>query len=303
MRNQIEVTLGTVEQQNRKGLALAFASYIIWGIMPLYWQELKPIDSWVIIFYRIILVAVVSFAGALKADGWEKIKSGLKPKGTKLTFLLAGLFITANWSLYVWAVNAGFVIQTSIGHYLEPLMIAGFGIILFKEKAVKSKIFAFALAGIGVLIIMVHYGEAPFIAIGLGSTFAIYAAIKKRVSCSSILSLFYETVFFVPAALIIVVFLEITGKGALAAASPAKYLLLMTVGLVTVIVLWLFAEAETKTSLSNIGLIAYIAPTISLFLGIFWFKEPFDLVQLGAFAVIWAGLIILSIGEFFEKKG
>ena len=86
-------------------------------------------------------------------------------------------------------------------------------------------------------------------------------------------------------------------------ASPAKYLLLMTVGLVTVIVLWLFAEAETKTSLSNIGLIAYIAPTISLFLGIFWFKEPFDLVQLGAFAVIWAGLIIFSIGEFFEKKG
>lgn len=301
--NQNEITLGAAEQQNRKGLALAFASYIIWGIMPLYWQELKPIDSWVIIFYRIILVAVVSFAGAWKADGWEKIKAGLKPKGTKLTFLLAGLFITANWSLYVWAVNAGFVIQTSIGHYLEPLMIAGFGIILFKEKAVKSKIFAFALAGIGVLIIMVHYGEAPFIAIGLGSTFAIYAAIKKRVSCSSILSLFYETVFFVPAALIIVIYLETTGKGALAVASPAKYLLLMTVGLVTVIVLWLFAEAETRTSLSNIGLIAYIAPTISLFLGIFWFKEPFDLVQLGAFAVIWAGLIIFSIGEFFEKKG
>ncbi|SCJ54563.1 putative chloramphenical resistance permease RarD [uncultured Eubacterium sp.] len=300
--NQNTGMVGRTVLQNRKGIVLALTSYIIWGVMPLYWQELKPVDSWVIIFYRIVLVAVVSFIGAIKTDGWDEIKSGMKPRGAKALFFLAGVFITANWSLYVWAVNAGFVIQTSIGHYLEPLMIAGFGMVLFKEKASKNKFIAFGLAGAGVLVMIVHFGEVPIIAVGLGSTFAIYAAIKKKLSCSSMLSLFYETIFFVPAALIIIIYLECTGRGALSMASPAKYLLLMTVGLVTVIVLWLFAEAETKTSLSNIGLIAYIAPTISLLLGIFWFQEPFDLVQLCAFGIIWLGLIIFTIGEFRTMK-
>lgn len=300
--NQNTGMVGRTVLQNRKGIVLALTSYIIWGVMPLYWQELKPVDSWVIIFYRIVLVAVVSFIGAIKTDGWDEIKSGMKPRGAKALFFLAGVFITANWSLYVWAVNAGFVIQTSIGHYLEPLMIAGFGMVLFKEKASKNKFIAFGLAGAGVLVMIVHFGEVPIIAVGLGSTFAIYAAIKKKLSCSSMLSLFYETIFFVPVALIIIIYLECTGRGALSMASPAKYLLLMTVGLVTVIVLWLFAEAETKTSLSNIGLIAYIAPTISLLLGIFWFQEPFDLVQLCAFSIIWLGLIIFTIGEFRTMK-
>ena len=288
---------GKVKNINRQGILMAGASYFIWGIMPLYWKLLKPIDSGVIIFYRIILVAAVSLFIVLKTEGKEALKAAVRPEKAKLLFLLAGAFITANWSLYVWAVNAGFVIQTSIGHYMEPLLIALAGVFIFREKFTRSKFIAFLLAISGVMVIIIAHHEVPVLALTLGSTFAVYAAVKKYIHCSSMVSLFYETIFFVPAAAAVVLWLEITGRGALAAATGLQYLLLMTVGAVTVLVLWLFSESETKTSLSNIGVIAYLSPTISLLLGIFVFHESFDRIQMLAFSIIWAGLFLYAAGS------
>ena len=136
-----------------------------------------------------------------------------------------------------------------MGHYIEPLMIALTGIILFKEKLTKSILISLCFAGTGIIIMLVHYGELPMIALGLGSTFAIYAAIKKKIHCSSIMSLFYETVFFVPLAAAGIIYVEVKGIGAFAAATKPEMGLLMTVGIVTVAVLWLFAESEKKTSM------------------------------------------------------
>lgn len=288
--------------ENKKGIFLAFLSYFIWGIMPLYWKLLIPIDSFVIIFYRIILVAAVCLVIIAKTEGLSAVRESLRPKGAGWTFFLAGIFVTANWGVYVWAVNAGMVIQTSIGHYIEPLMICLFGMILFREKVSKFNIIALLCAAAAILLMVIHYREIPFVAIGLGSTFAIYAAIKKKENGSSMVCLFNETIFLVPPAAIILVWLESTGRGAFQAASPPKYLLLMTTGLVTVLVLWLFAEAEAKTTLSNIGLIAYLAPTISLFLGIFVFHEPFDLVEFLSFVIIWTGLAVFGAGSIWERK-
>lgn len=291
-----------VSNDNKKGILLALGSYVLWGVMPIYWQAMHPIDSFVIIFYRIVLVAVVSFLCALKTDGFEKIKDAIRPKKRIVIFVFAGIFITINWSVYVWAVNANYVIQTSIGHYIEPLMIAIFGIILFKERLTKYKFMAFVLAAIGVLIIIIHCREVPFLAIGLGSSFAVYAAIKKLVKCSSMISLFYETIFLAPIALVFVLYLELTRQGALQVANLPKYFLLLSAGVVTVLVLWLFSESETKTSMTNIGLIAFVAPTISLLMGIFLFKEPFDVVNLIGFIVIWIGLLCFVLEGIINHK-
>jgi len=289
-------------KDNTKGTIMAVSSYVIWGLMPIYWQALKPIDSGIIILYRIVLVAIVSFAGALKTDGWEEIKKTIRQKKAVLYFLSAGIFITLNWGLYVWAVNAGFIIQTSMGHYIEPLMIALTGIILFKEKLTKSILISLCFAGTGIIIMLVHYGELPMIALGLGSTFAIYAAIKKKIHCSSIMSLFYETVFFVPLAAAGIIYVEVKGIGAFAAATKPEMGLLMTVGIVTVAVLWLFAESEKKTSMSVIGIAGYLAPTISFFLGVFVYNEPIDQIELIAFAVIWVGLAVFVTGTLGAKR-
>ena len=162
-----------MEKNYKLGLIAALGCSFLWGILPMYWKLLVPIPSSVIIFYRIFWVGVVTFFAALKLYGWERIKAPLKVKGNKLKVFIAGVIITLNWSIYIWAVNAGFIIQTSIGYYIEPLVVCLFGIIFFKEKITKYNLSAFVLATIGVLVVVIHFGEVPTIAIGLAMTFAM----------------------------------------------------------------------------------------------------------------------------------
>lgn len=273
--------------------------------MPIYWQILRPINSWVIIFYRIVLVAVVCFIAALVVYDKKTIFEPLKDKKTVIRYVLAGILITANWSIYIWAVNANLVIQTCIGYYIEPLAICLFGIILFKDKMSKYKITAFVLAALGVAAVIIYFKEIPIVALSLAATFSIYAAIKKNFAMPPILSLLYETIFLLPVGLAVVIYIEVTGQGALDAVwgtESYKYWLLMLCGLFTAIPLVSFADAANKLNLFTVGLFNYISPTISLIIGIFMFKEPFEPIQLIAFAIIWVGLVFFSYGEYRESK-
>jgi len=174
--------------------------------------------------------------------------------------------------------------------------------VLFKEKLNKYKITAFAFALAGVAAVVFYFGEIPLVALSLAFSFAIYAACKKNLSLPPVLSLFYETIFLMPFALVVIIYLEISGQGALAAAEMPKYALLMLCGLFTAFPLGLFANATRKLNLFVVGLTEYISPTISLFISIYLFKEPFESIQLVAFAIIWVGLIFFSYGEFKEIK-
>lgn len=286
-----------MEKNYKLGLIAALGCSFLWGILPMYWKLLVPIPSSVIIFYRIFWVGVVTFFAALKLYGWERIKAPLKVKGNKLKFFIAGVIITLNWSIYIWAVNAGFIIQTSIGYYIEPLVVCLFGIIFFKEKITKYNLSAFVLATIGVLVVVIHFGEVPTIAIGLAMTFAIYAALKKLFNVETILSLLYETMFLVPIALGVIIYLEMTGQGAIGVGEPYQYGLLMLSGLATAIPLGLFAIGANNLPLITLGVTEYLSPSMALILGIFVYNEPFDLVQFISFTIIWIGLVVFTIGE------
>ncbi len=286
-----------MEKNYKLGLIAALGCSFLWGILPMYWKLLVPIPSSVIIFYRIFWVGVVTFFAALKLYGWERIKAPLKVKGNKLKFFIAGVIITLNWSIYIWAVNAGFIIQTSIGYYIEPLVVCLFGIIFFKEKITKYNLSAFVLATIGVLVVVIHFGEVPTIAIGLAMTFAIYAALKKLFNVEAILSLLYETMFLVPIALGVIIYLEMTGQGAIGVGEPYQYGLLMLSGLATAIPLGLFAIGANNLPLITLGVTEYLSPSMALILGIFVYNEPFDLVQFISFTIIWIGLVVFTIGE------
>lgn len=285
------------------GIKAALACAILWGFLPIYWQALRPIDSSVIIFYRIFLVALVCFIVSLKSYGWAKIIAPLKIKGVALRYFIAGLIITTNWSLYIWAVNADFVIQTAIGYYIEPLFVCIFGLVIFKEKVSSHKMIAFVLACVGLVVLLVHFGELPFIALGLAVTFATYAAIKKSFRIEAMLSLLYETMFLALPALGVIIYLEIQGKGAIGVGEPYQYGLLMLSGPITALALGLFAIAANRIPLITLGIIEYISPSISLIIGIFLFLEPFDEIQFISFAIIWVGLIFFTVGEVKESKG
>ena len=291
-----------MDSQYKQGFASAIGCAAFWGIMPIYWQLLRPIDSSVIIFYRIVLVAVVCLIAALIKYKPAEIFSPMKDKKLVLTYILVGALITANWSIYIWAVNADYVIQTCIGYYIEPLVVCVFGMIFFKEKLTKFKAIALGFACVGVAAVIIYFKEVPVIAISLALTFAVYAAMKKNLNKPPVISLLYETIFLAPFALAVVVYLETTGAGALVVADGGKYALLMLCGLFTAFPLLLFANAANKVNLFVLGLTEYISPTISLIISIFYFREPFEQIQLIAFAIIWIGLIFFSYGEFKEYK-
>lgn len=286
----------------RQGLISVLGSSIWWGIMPIYWQWLKPIDSIVIIFYRIVLVALVSLIAALIVHKKEEILAPLKDKKLMAKLIIAGVIITLNWSLYIYAVNSENVIQSCIGYYIEPLVVCLFGMIFFGEKVNRHKAIALIMGAIGVVAVVFYFKQVPSLALSIAFSFAIYAAIKKGLGMPPIISLLYETIFLAPIALGIVIYIETHGIGALAVATGGKYLLLMFCGLFTAFPLVLFANGANKTSMFILGLTEYISPTISLFLSIFYFKEEFYPVQLIAFAVIWTGLVFFTIGEYREYR-
>ncbi len=294
-----------MERKNyKKGLIYALACAVIWGLLPIYWDALNPISSLVIIFYRIVLMALTCFVIVFYEK--KNLKAVFAPmfenKKKLWVYIISGLVITANWSIYIWAVTAGYVIQSSMGYFLEPLIVCLFGMVIYKEKANKWKLISLGFGVVGLLVMVIGYREVPLIAIGLACTFAVYAAIKKSVILPPFQSMLYETLFLAPIALCVVLFLEGTNAGALAAGSAGKYILLLLAGLATAIPLGLFSSAAPKLPLLTLGLTEYISPSIALILGIFLFHEPFDKIQFSAFVIIWIGLIFFTYGEYKEMK-
>lgn len=286
------------------GVACVLACQVLWGVLPVYWKALIPIDSKVIILYRIFTMFVCCLVAARFKYGWARIFGPLKSWRTILRYFVVGTMLTANWSLYIWAINSGRVIQTSIGYYIEPLVVCLFGIAFFREKITKYNLSAMLLALAAVILILIHFGQLPLIALSLALTWASYSALKKTVDQPVMISLVYETIIYAVFALVAIVALETRGAGALACHAPGKYALMLLSGLVTCVPVGLFSVSAKKVGLFVLGLAQYISPTLTLLLGIFLFKEPIDNVQLYAFGIVWIGLVLFTVGEFkkFDVK-
>lgn len=274
----------------------------LWGILPIYWKALLPISSEVIIFYRIFFVAITTLIIGFLIHGKKEMLAPLKDRKLVVRLFIAGLLITSNWSVYIWAVNAGYIIQTSIGYYIEPLAVCVIGLFFFKEKLDKYKVTAMALATLGVAVIVIYYRQIPGIALALIVTFAIYAAIKKTVTLPPIISLYYETIAFMPIALAFIIYFEMSGKGALGIAEAHQYILLFLTGVMTAIPLGMYGFAATRIPLISLGITEYIAPSLGLLIGVFMYAETFKITEGIAFSVIWAGLICFTFGEVINRK-
>lgn len=291
------------KNQQQRALISAIGCMVLWAFLVLYWKALIPINSWVIIFYRIFFVFVSSIIMALATGhSWKEILAPARNRKLVLTYFLSGLVITVNWSVYIWAVNSGHILQASIGYYIEPLAVCSFGMIFFHEKLNKYKGTALGLATLSVIVILIHFHAIPGLSLGLAFTFAIYSAIKKSVAEPPVISLIYETVFLAPIALGVIIYLEMNDMGALQVATPGQYALLMLVGFVTAIPLALFAQAAQHLTLFTVGLVEYVSPTLSMLIGIFLYKEPIDLVLFIAFVIIWIGLAFFTYGGVAESR-
>ncbi len=287
----------------KTGLICVLLSQLIWGFLPIYWQALVPIPSWIIVLYRMTTIFIYAYIAARLKYSKEEIWAPLKEKGAVRRYLIAGLVLTINWSTFIWAMTTGHMVQSSIGYYIEPIVICLFGVVIFKERFTVYNGIAMALAVIALVVMLVHFGQLPGIALILAFSWATYSALKKSTKNPPLIELVYETMFYAAISVVVIIVIEARGIGALSCGVPGKYALMFLSGLVTLIPIGLFGNAAKRVTLFVIGLTQYISPSITLLLGIFAYKEPFDRVQLLSFAVIWIGLVVFSYGEYKNYNG
>ena len=302
MNDQKPAAAATAKSEYRMGVLLVIACQLFWGVCPIYWEALVPIESWKIILYRIFTMFVYTYIAARIKYSRKEIFEPLKEAAVRRKYFLAGLILTANWSIYVWAMTSEHVVQASIGYYIEPIVICAVGIIFFKEELTKYNLTAMAFALAAIILILVHFRQLPGVALGLAGTWAAYSAIKKTSDKPVLITMVYETMVYAALALPVIIYIEATGKGVIAMNMPVKYAMLFLSGLITVIPVGLFGAAAKKVSLLVIGLAQYISPTITLLIGIFMFGEPIDAVQIAAFGIVWIGLAFFTYGEFRHAK-
>lgn len=279
------------------GVCYAIAAFTAWGFLPLYWKALEQVPAMEILAHRILWSFVFVLTAVLMYNRWKNFKEILLNKSNRLTILLSTLLISANWFIYIWAVNNEHVVDASLGYYINPLLTIFLAMVILKERLNFWQLISLVLALIGVLIITLKYAQIPWIALSLALTFAMYSLVKKLSNFDSVNGLALETITVVPISLIFIIFKQVDGTAAFGISSIYTTLLLIGAGVVTALPLLWFAQGARRVSLSTIGFIQYIAPSITLFLGVFLFKEPFTTLHVLSFGFIWCALTLYSLSQ------
>lgn len=291
-------------QSDRNGVLWVVGSFLLWGFMPIYWKHLEHVQSEEILTGRIVWAFISTIVAVLIIKGGRKLVADLcRLWGNQKAFwslFLASLLITCNWFIYIWAVNHHYIVQTSLGYYMNPLVSVLLGVIFLKERMAASQVVAFILAAIGVVSMTVFYGRFPWIAVGLALSFALYGLIKKRIELDAMRGLAIETLFITPFALGYYIWLFMNGRAAFLHSDVKTDILLILTGIATALPLVLYSKGVQRIPLYMAGFIQYIAPTIMLFLGVVIYQETFGAHEILSFSFIWAALILFTVSKVTE---
>lgn len=285
----------------KKGILYAASAYTMWGILPIYWKWVDEIPAEEILAHRIVwafvfMLFVLGFSKRLGQFIDELVTLFKRPK-LFISLIIASVLISGNWFVYIWAVNHNHVIEASLGYYINPLVSILLGTIVLKEKLNFWQYAAVGLAAIGVIILTFRYGAIPWIALSLAFTFGLYGLTKKLLNYDAMIGLTLETMLVTPVAVLYLFLIGDHGFGSFGSISPTSTSLLIGAGVVTAIPLLYFAKGAQLIPLYMIGFIQYIAPTISLILGVFVFHEHFTPAHMTAFFFIWVALFLFSMAK------
>lgn len=283
-----------LNKENLSGIAYVIWAYLAWGFLPLYWKALHQVPPEHILANRILWSFVFAVGLIAFTRRWSELKKAFSHRKTILGLILGSLLISGNWYTYIWAVNSEKIVETSLGYYINPLLTVLLGMVVLRERLDLWQGVSLALATVGVAIITVEYGRLPWVALILASSFALYGLCKRLVKLDSTMSLALETLFVLPPALLFIIRQGFTGTSSLAETGWLVMVLLMGTGVVTALPLLWFAEGAKRVSFTTLGFIQYLSPTISLFLGVFVFHEPFSKMHLLSFGFIWSALALYS---------
>ncbi len=285
-----------------KGIWFGIGAYTLWGLLPIYWKWLHQVPTMQLLSHRIVWSFITLIIMLLLLRQWRTFRTAVLKWNVLRIYLLAAVLIAINWGLYVWAVNAGFILETSLGYFINPLLNVLVGVIVLHERLRPLQWVAIALAGVGVLYLTFVYGALPWIALALAFSFSFYGLVKKTAPLGSLYGVSIETgVLFIPAILWLA-FSNFSGTGAFLHQGLQADLLMMGAGLVTTIPLLMFASAAQRIPFSMVGILQYISPTLGFFIGAFIYKETITPARLVGYAIVWIALITIGVDGLLARR-
>lgn len=276
------------------GLAAALGAYGLWGLVPLFFKLLHAVRADEIIAHRVVWSACFLLLVLLLRYRTRLLANLRVSPSVLASLMLSGLLIAVNWLVFVYAVNTERVLETSLGYFINPLVSVVLGLLVLRERLTRVQGIAIGIAAAGTLYLTVTAGGFPWIALGLALSFGLYGLVRKLTDVGPMVGLFWETLMMTPFALAWLALLHGGGGLVFSSGSSAVDALLFATGLVTVVPLVLFATAARRMPLTTLGLMQYLAPSISFCLAVFLFREPFTFSHAVAFGAIWTALGLYS---------
>jgi chloramphenicol-sensitive protein RarD len=287
---------------DKKGLLFAFGAYFIWGLFPIYWKWLKQVPALELLSHRIIWSFIFLLVFILASRKWNDFRTLIRDRKVIGIYFIAAILIGINWLTYVWAVNAGFIVETSLGYFINPLLSVSLGVIFLRERLRPLQWLPVGLAALGVAYLTFVYGRLPWIALVLAFSFGVYGLVKKIAPLGPFYGITLETGILLLPALLYLGAQEASGQAAFLRSGPGIDLLLLGAGIVTTIPLLMFASAAHRIPLSMIGLMQYLAPTLQFLLGVLVYKEPFNATQAIGFGIVWVALVIFWLESWAAQR-
>jgi chloramphenicol-sensitive protein RarD len=287
---------------SKEGILYAFGAYFIWGLTPIYWKLIKHVPAIQLIGHRIAWSLVLLAIVLLATRQWSELRTLAAERKVLCIYFIAAVLVGANWFIYVWSVNAGFVVEASLGYFINPLLSVLLGVVFLREHMRPFQWIAVGLAAAGVIYLTVEHGRLPWIALSLAFTFGFYGLVKKLAPLSSLQGLTLETgILFIPA-IVFLAYQEKLGVGAFLHTGIRSDLLMAGAGLVTTIPLLMFVSAARRIPLTMIGIMHYITPSCQFLLGVLLYREAFDSTRALGFGIVWVGLLIFAVEGYWTYR-
>ncbi len=280
-----------------KNALCVFGCYALWGVLPLFWKQLGAVNPVYVLACRILWSLICCFILLLVGGRVGEIKKILKDKRERSYLFLCGILITINWGSYIYAVNAEHVLDSSLAYFMNPILTIFIGFLVFREKLGKWQWISVGVAILGILIPVLMAGKFPWMAIVIGGSFSLYSLFKKKVTVDSSLSIFMETAFVAPFALVFIIVMETQGSGAVGVLSGWQWLLFPLAGVVTTIPLLLFAKGIKEVPMSLVGILMYVNPILQMLIGLVIFNEKLDVTRAITFLCIFVAIVLFSRGK------
>jgi chloramphenicol-sensitive protein RarD len=276
-------------------MASGLTAYALWGMFPLYFPLLEPAGGVEIVAHRVLwsLLFIGVLLTALRR--WSHVRALVTDRRRLLVLTGAAVLIAANWLVFVYGVNSGHVVETSLGYFINPLVSVLLGVVVFSERLRPLQWVAVAVATVAVVVLTVDYGRPPWIALSLAFTFGLYGLLKKVVRVEAAPGLFVETALVVLPAAIVLGVLHADGAGSFGNAGAGHALLLAASGIATAVPLLLFAAAARRIPLSTVGLLQYLTPLMQLAIGVFVYGEAMPPARLAGFVIVWVALAVFTV--------